>query len=93
MLLLVVARDGRRDSSVPASVATCTRCGQENPDGAKFCNACGAALGEPGRVGEERRIVSVLFVDLVGFTSRAESLDPEDVREFLTPYYEQVRPS
>ncbi len=41
--------------------------------------------------GEERRVVSVLFVDLVGFTSRAEKLDPEDVRAFLTPYYEQVR--
>ncbi len=33
----------------------------------------------------------MLFVDLVGFTSHAESLDPEDVRAFLTPYYEQVR--
>ena len=70
---------------------TCPRCGAENPDGAKFCNACGAALVEPGRTGEERRIVSVLFVDLVGFTSRAEKLDPEDVRAILTPYYERVR--
>ena len=70
---------------------TCTRCGQENPEGARFCNACGAALAEPGSPGEERRIVSVLFVDLVGFTSRAEKLDPEDVRAILTPYYERVR--
>ena len=72
-------------------VLTCARCGQENPDGAKFCNACGAALGEPGQTGEERRVVSVLFVDLVGFTSRSEKLDPEDVRAFLVPYYERVR--
>ena len=72
-------------------VPTCAHCGQENPDGAKFCNACGAALAEPGRPDEERRIVSVLFVDLVGFTSRAEKLDPEDVRAILTPYYERVR--
>jgi len=72
-------------------VVTCTRCGQENPDGAKFCNSCGAALVEPGRTGEERRIVSVLFVDLVGFTSRAERLDPEDVRAILTPYHERAR--
>ncbi|MEP7225288.1 MAG: AAA family ATPase, partial [Actinomycetota bacterium] len=72
-------------------MATCARCGQENPGGAKFCNACGEVLGEPGRSGEERRIVSVLFVDLVGFTSRAEKLDPEDVRDILTPYYERVR--
>jgi class 3 adenylate cyclase len=58
---------------------------------AKFCNACGSALGEPPRSGEERRLVSVLFVDLVGFTSRSEKLDPEDVRAFLVPYYERVR--
>ena len=70
---------------------TCAQCGQENPEGAKFCNACGATLVEAGRIGEERRLVSVLFVDLVGFTSRAESLDPEDVRAFLDPYYERVR--
>jgi class 3 adenylate cyclase len=72
-------------------VLTCARCGQENPDGAKFCNSCGAGLVTPGRAGEERRVVSVLFVDLAGFTGRAESLDPEDVRAFLLPYYERVR--
>ena len=72
-------------------MSTCTQCGQGNPEGAKFCNACGATLSEPGRTGEERRIVSVLFVDLVGFTSQAEKLDPEDVRDILTPYYERVR--
>ena len=71
-------------------MSTCARCGQQNPDEAKFCNACAAPL-DSREVGEERRIVSVLFVDLVGFTSHAESLDPEDVRAFLTPYYEQVR--
>jgi class 3 adenylate cyclase len=72
-------------------VPTCTRCGQENPENASFCNACGAALAAEGRTSEERRVVSVVFVDLVGFTSRAERLDPEDVRAFLTPYYERVR--
>jgi class 3 adenylate cyclase len=71
-------------------VQTCPRCGAENPDGAKFCNACGAPLAEAPR-SEERRVVSVLFVDLVGFTSRSERLDPEDVRAFLMPYYESVR--
>jgi class 3 adenylate cyclase len=72
-------------------VRVCARCGQENPDGASFCNACGAPLGELGGTTEERRVVSIVFVDLVGFTARSEKLDPEDVRAILTPYYERVR--
>jgi class 3 adenylate cyclase len=72
-------------------VPVCSRCGQENPESARFCNACGGPLDEPGRTSEERRVVSVVFVDLVGFTSQAERLDPEDVRAILTPYYERVR--
>jgi class 3 adenylate cyclase len=72
-------------------VALCTHCGQENPESARFCNACGTPLAERGPTSEERRVVSVVFVDLVGFTSRAERLDPEDVRAILTPYYQRVR--
>ncbi len=89
--------DARAGEELPVThllfrvVLTCARCGHENPDSAKFCNACGTPLAPPGRSGEERRIVSVLFVDLVGFTGRAEKLDPEDVRAILTPYYERVR--
>ena len=70
----------------------CSACGQENPEIARFCLACGAPLAEeasPHR--EERRIVSVVFVDLVGFTSRSEQLDPEDVRAILNPYHGTVR--
>ncbi len=70
---------------------TCRTCGQENPEIARFCLACGAALGEEAVHREERRIVSVVFVDLVGFTSRSERLDPEDVRAILTPYHATVR--
>jgi class 3 adenylate cyclase len=69
----------------------CPRCGQDNPDVARFCLACGAELAEPERTGEERRVVTVIFTDLVGFTSDAERLDPEDVRALLDPYYERVR--
>src|SRR3990172_7558055 len=39
----------------------------------------------------ERKTVTVVFCDLVGFTSRAESLDPEDVEAILRPYHERVR--
>jgi len=72
-------------------MATCHSCGQENPDIARFCLACGAPLEQEAAHREERRIVSVVFVDLVGFTSRSEQLDPEDVRAILTPYHRTVR--
>jgi class 3 adenylate cyclase len=73
-------------------VLKCSNCGQENPEVARFCLACGQPLEAAAAAGrDERRIVSVVFVDLVGFTSRSESLDPEDVRAFLTPYHEFVR--
>src|SRR3954471_1925604 len=68
----------------------CPNCGQENPAGARFCYSCGKPFDEaPGR--EERKVVTVLFADLVGFTSRAEQLDPEDVRALLSPYYARLR--
>jgi len=71
---------------------TCPNCGHENADGARFCSNCGTRLevaAEPVR--EERKVVSVLFADLVGFTSRAEQLDPEDVRAVLEPYHARLR--
>jgi class 3 adenylate cyclase len=56
-------------------------CGHENQAGATFCSACGAAMAEVGVVArEERKVVTVLSADLVGFTARSERLDPEDVR-------------
>ncbi len=70
---------------------SCVACGQDNPAIARFCLACGAPLAEEAPHREERRIVSVVFVDLVGFTSRSEQLDPEDVRAILTPYHGTVR--
>jgi class 3 adenylate cyclase len=72
-------------------VPACANCGQENPDVARFCLACGASLVDSGAAREERKVVTVLFADLVGFTSRAEQLDPEDVRAMLSPYYARLR--
>ena len=74
-----------------STVLTCATADSRTPTVRSSATRAGTSLDEAGRTGEERRIVSVLFVDLVGFTSRAESLDPEDVRAVLTPYYEQVR--
>jgi class 3 adenylate cyclase len=69
---------------------TCSNCGQENPDNARFCLSCGRPLAAAAAQ-DERRIVSVVFIDLVGFTGRAELLDPEDVRAILAPYHDHVR--
>jgi class 3 adenylate cyclase/tetratricopeptide (TPR) repeat protein len=71
---------------------TCTACGKENPDEARFCLACGTPFeAEPTRRREERKVVTVLFCDLVGSTQQAERMDPEDVRALLSSYHEQVR--
>jgi class 3 adenylate cyclase/tetratricopeptide (TPR) repeat protein len=71
---------------------TCPRCGYENAADARFCSGCGAPLEAPKtEAREERKVVSVLFADLVGFTSHAEQLDPEDVRATLSPYYGRLR--
>ena len=73
------------------AMSTCQTCGQENPEGARFCNGCGALFGEPASSPlEERRIVTVLFADMAGFTARAERLDPEDVRAILSHYYARL---
>lgn len=71
-------------------MSTCEACGQDNPAGFNFCGACGAALRTAG-VREERKVVTVLFADLVGFTARAEQMDPEDVRALLVPYHAHLR--
>ena len=71
---------------------TCPACGQENPDGFRLCGMCGAALaGAAPASREERKVVTVLFTDLVGSTAAAERLDPEDVRKILSPYYARLR--
>jgi class 3 adenylate cyclase len=74
------------------TVTICPSCGQENPPIARFCLACAQPLPDRSHgLPEERKVVTVLFADLVGFTARAERLDPEDVRAILTPYFARVR--
>jgi class 3 adenylate cyclase/tetratricopeptide (TPR) repeat protein len=70
----------------------CAICGQDNPGGFRFCGACGAPLAAPPRApAEERRLVTVLFCDLVGFTARSDQADPEDVGALLRPYHTRLR--
>ena len=75
-----------------SDVVSCPACGQRNPDAARFCFACGSPFDAPVTAPrEERRVVTVLFVDVVDSTRRAASLDPEDVRALLEEYHERVR--
>ena len=70
----------------------CPNCGQENPEGFRFCGACASTLNEQAPVQrEERKVVTVLFADLVGFTAAAERMDPEEVRALLAPYHTHLR--
>src|SRR5947209_1835471 len=73
-------------------MAACPRCGEENPDRARFCLACGTQLEqEPGLGLEMRKTVTVLFCDVTGSTSLGEQQDPEQVRRVMSSYFEQAR--
>jgi class 3 adenylate cyclase/tetratricopeptide (TPR) repeat protein len=74
-------------------MAVCPACGEENPEGFQFCGFCTAPLtdGLSAAPREERKVVSVLFCDLVGFTAASEAVDPEDVRARLRPYHARLR--
>jgi predicted ATPase/class 3 adenylate cyclase len=78
----------------------CAACGAANAATVKFCGECGSALEvaavTPAPAGPpvpqaERRLVSVLFIDLVGFTTASEARDAEDTRELLTRYFDLAR--
>jgi class 3 adenylate cyclase/tetratricopeptide (TPR) repeat protein len=71
-------------------VPTCPSCGKELPGEFPFCPFCGARLTEQPAV-EERKVVTVLFCDLVGFTAASEAADPEDVRSRIRPYHARLR--
>jgi class 3 adenylate cyclase/tetratricopeptide (TPR) repeat protein len=73
-------------------MAVCGSCGFVNVDGVRFCGGCGQSLEEPrADASRERKVVSVLFCDLVGFTAASDGADPEDVQAALTPYHARLR--
>lgn len=83
-----------------ALAATCPACGASNPPGSRFCGQCATPLSEeaaapeppsPVPVTAERRLVSVLFADLVGYTPFSENRDAEEVRGFLLRYFDRAR--
>jgi class 3 adenylate cyclase/tetratricopeptide (TPR) repeat protein len=84
-----------------ALARACPSCGTANPPTVTFCGECGTALTDaapasapsPATVapGAERRLVSVLFADLVGFTAASEGRDAEETRELLSRYFDVSR--
>jgi class 3 adenylate cyclase/tetratricopeptide (TPR) repeat protein len=64
----------------------CRDCGFPNPRDASTCGSCGRNLGSPRRSGAERRQITVFFADVVGSTTIAEELDPEDLRDLYGRY-------
>src|SRR5207302_4321776 len=66
--------------SIYADAVTCPACSALTPDGARFCPSCGHVLQAPT---DERRVVTVLFADIVGFTSLSEARDPEHVKNVV----------
>src|SRR5579859_4682737 len=86
-----------------ALTQACPSCGVANEPGMRFCGECGAPLlpeamadVEPAALIREasvaeRRLVSVLFADLVGFTALSESRDAEEVRDLLSRYFDICR--
>jgi class 3 adenylate cyclase/tetratricopeptide (TPR) repeat protein len=72
-------------------VLTCASCGNELPEGSRFCNACGAAVAEAPPSREQRKVVTVLFCDVTGSTALGERLDPESVRALLARYFEHMK--
>jgi class 3 adenylate cyclase len=97
-------RDGARfcGQCGTALALRCPSCGAPHADGQRFCDECGTALSgatTPAQarrdaespVTAELRVVSVMFVDLVGYTGLAESRDAEDMRELLGRYFDTAR--
>ena len=69
----------------------CAACGQENPEGFKFCGNCGAPLEAVAPAREVRKVVTIVFCDLTGSTALGDMTDPETLRVTMRGYYEQMR--
>ncbi|MEU7908830.1 adenylate/guanylate cyclase domain-containing protein [Actinoplanes sp. NPDC049118] len=69
---------------------TCTACAATMPPNARFCPSCGTA-GTPAAVVAARKLVTVVFCDLVGSTALSEALDPETLRSVVLRYFAAMR--
>ncbi len=74
-----------------AGMVRCARCGEENPERARFCLNCGQPLAAEAASVETRKTVTILFADVVNSTGRGEMTDPESTRRMLGRYFEVMR--
>ena len=70
---------------------TCGSCGRENDADALFCSACGTRLGAQQSDVETRKVVTVVFTDVVGSTALGERLDPESLRRVMWRYFDTMQ--
>jgi class 3 adenylate cyclase/tetratricopeptide (TPR) repeat protein len=72
-------------------VKRCQNCGNENPEGFRFCGSCGVELVDTPPPREVRKTVTVLFCDVTGSTAMGERLDPESTRRVMGRYFDSMR--
>ena len=71
-------------------VLICPNCGKQSPEGFRFCGFCSTPL-TLGEGHEVRKVVTVVFSDVIGSTSLGEHLDPESLRSVMSRYFEVAR--
>ena len=71
-------------------MAACPACGVENPEGSRFCNACGERFSEASPASEVRKTVTVIFCDVTGSTALGERLDAEALRRVMMRYFDAM---
>jgi DNA-binding SARP family transcriptional activator/class 3 adenylate cyclase len=74
----------------PVRVLACQNCGEENPDGGRFCTSCGAMLVEAS-AGGVRKTVTIVFADIAGSTALGDGLDVESFRQVVRRFSDLAR--